>query len=117
MYTGFHSVCKDFIFLSLQGGEEDEDENGQDQFGIVSQGGKVSNGPTAGGETSDSEVPRRYRGRGTRSHNRDSVRSTRSDVFSRDGSTRSGPRQGSIQRNRHHQQSQEILLEEITVHN
>lgn len=111
-------MCKYLIFfLSLQGGEEYEDENGQDQFGIVSQGSKVSHGATAGGETSDSEVPRRYRGRGTRSHIRDSVRSARSDVLSRDGSTRSSPRQGSLQRNRHHQQSQEILLKEITVRN
>ena len=92
-----YSLCiLDFILcvnvLPLKGGEEDEDENDLDQFGIVSQGSKVSHGTTAGGETSDSEVPRRYRGRGTR---RDSVKSTRSDVLSRDGSTRSGTRQSS----------------------
>ena len=52
------------LILSLKGGEENEDENGLDQFGIVSQGSKVSHGTTAGGETSDSEVSKRYIGVG-----------------------------------------------------
>ena len=99
----------DFIpcFLSLKGGEENEDENDLDQSGIVSQGGK----------TSDSETSKWHRRRGSRSHIRDSIRSTRSDVFSRDGSTRSGPRQSSQHYHRQQSQQQEIQLEEITVHN
>ena len=100
----------------IKGGEEDmEDEASLDQFGIVTKGRKFSSrSVVAENEAESNEKPRRYRGYGVATHLRDSVRSTRSDVISREGSTKRSSRHGTTQR--HHQKREEIQLEEITVH-
>lgn len=92
-----------------------EDEASLDQFGIVTKGRKFSSrSVVAENEAESNEKPRRYRGYGVATHLRESVRSTRSDVISRESSTKRSSRHGTTQR--HHQKREEIQLEEITVH-
>lgn len=100
----------------IKGGEEDmEDEASLDQFGIVTKGRKFSSrSVVAENEAESNEKPRRYRGYGVATHLRESVRSTRSDVISRESSTKRSSRHGTTQR--HRQKREEIQLEEITVH-
>lgn len=97
----------------IKGGEEDmEDEASLDQFGIVTKGRKFSSRSVVA--ENEAEKPRRYHGYGVATHLRESVRSTRSDVISRESSTKRSSRHGTTQR--HHQKREEIQLEEITVH-
>lgn len=84
----------------------DDEDDTEGEFGIVSKGSKISFGRDGG------QTPRR---RGTLTHVRDSVRSTRSGVLSRGNSAGAITIPNEVRRDKKREEF--VHLEEITVVN
>ena len=84
----------------------DDEDNIEGEFGIVSKGSKISFGQDGG---------QKLRRKGTLTHVRDSVRSTRSGVLSRGNSARAITVPDEVRGNK--KREEVVQLEEITVIN